>query len=469
MAETSEQTPRQTKAQSLFQYGNDAAMKGNHDYAIAMYRDALKIEPGNLLFRQALRGAQRRAYNNDPKGVGRMIGIKIQPLKAGLISTKTRKNWLGVMETCEDIFKHNPWDVGAAEDAADAAEHMDLLPLAQWLLESVVAQAGESEHFFLRLAHAYELNEKWDQAIGCWERAFRINPKNDEAKRKVRSLSASAAITRSGIGASIDRASAEYDTANSPAAIAQAEADELKRSVQTPEQRLEKELEADPSRVGLYLQLAELHKSHNRLDDAEKVLAKARKAVPDDDVVRTAHGDVQLMRLRRAIDDKKRKIKENPEDKESRDKLAQFHEKLATYELAEFRRRVEARPEDSALHLHYGRLLAVAGKHDEAIGAFQKARSDPELKPKALHQAGLSFEAKGLGKLAEKNFVEALALADANDLKLRNSLRYRLGRVCEAQGKAKEAEEYYNEVAAEDYTYEDVAERLQALNNRDTS
>ena len=83
--------------------------------------------------------------------------------------------------------------------------------------------------------------------------------------------------------------------------------------------------------------------------------------------------------------------------------------------------------------------------------------------------AGLSFEAKGLAKLAEKNFVEALALAEPNDMILRNALRYRLGRVCESQGKKKEAEDYYNEVAAEDYTYLDVAARLQALNESDAS
>ena len=116
--------------------------------------------------------------------------------------------------------------------------------------------------------------------------------------------------------------------------------------------------------------------------------------------------------------------------------------------------------------MKFGRLLAEAGKHDEAIGAFQKARSYPDLKAEALHQAGLSFEAKNLAKLAEKNYFEALTVSDPADLNIRNALRYRLGRVCEAQNKLKEAEDYYNEVAAEDYTYLDVAQRLQGLNDR---
>ena len=45
-----------------------------------------------------------------------------------------------------------------------------------------------------------------------------------------------------------------------------------------------------------------------------------------------------------------------------------------------------------------------------------------------------------------------------------NALHYRLGRVAEAQGNTEAAEEHYNEVAANDYTYLDVAQRLRNLN-----
>ena len=44
------------------------------------------------------------------------------------------------------------------------------------------------------------------------------------------------------------------------------------------------------------------------------------------------------------------------------------------------------------------------------------------------------------------------------------SLHYRLGRVAEALGNSEAAEEHYNEVAAKDYTYLDVAQRLRNLN-----
>ena len=73
-------SPELQKAKTFFQYGNDAAMKSNFDYAIAMYRQACKLVPDSMLFRQSLRGIERKKFNGDPKEVGKLVGVKNQPL-----------------------------------------------------------------------------------------------------------------------------------------------------------------------------------------------------------------------------------------------------------------------------------------------------------------------------------------------------------------------------------------------------
>src|SRR3954466_5614665 len=103
MGESSESNPNNKKAQSFFLYGNDAAMKNNYDYAIDMYRSALKLDPGNLVYRQALRGVQRRVYNNEPAKVGRLVGMKTKPMKAGLQASKARGKWIDLLDGCEDV------------------------------------------------------------------------------------------------------------------------------------------------------------------------------------------------------------------------------------------------------------------------------------------------------------------------------------------------------------------------------
>ena len=102
--------------------------------------------------------------------------------------------------------------------------------------------------------------------------------------------------------------------------------------------------------------------------------------------------------------------------------------------------------------------------HDEAIGEFQQARSSPTLKVQALYQAGLSFEANNTYKLADRSYSEALKSIEDGDTDNFLSLHYRLGRVAEALGNSDAAEEHYNEVAAKDYSYLDVAQRLRNLN-----
>ncbi len=190
------------------------------------------------------------------------------------------------------------------------------------------------------------------------------------------------------------------------------------------------------------------------------------KALPNEDVLLEAHADTQISRLRRAQAAWSRKHREQPDDPAVKAKLEQVGTMLTDYELKEFRRRAERHPEDTNIHFQLGLRLAAAQHFDEAIGSFQKSRSAPNLKLQSLYQAGLCFEAKGLPKLAERNYQEALKLVESSDQELINSLHYRLGRAAEAHGDLQAAEEHYNEVAANDYTYEDVARRLENLNRR---
>ncbi len=136
---------------------------------------------------------------------------------------------------------------------------------------------------------------------------------------------------------------------------------------------------------------------------------------------------------------------------------------LMNYELKEHTRLATLHPEDPILQLQLGKTLTRAGKPQEAIAALQVARNHPTQRVDALLHLGQCFEAMGNLKLAERNFQDALKAADQTELNLVNALHYRLGRVAEALGNTQAAEEHYNEVAANDYAYLDVADRLKNL------
>lgn len=458
----SESIPRQQRAQAFFRTGNDAALKNNFDYAIQMYLEACKLEPENLLFRQALRGAERRKFGNNPAKVGRMVGARNQPIRMRANIAKAKGQWQHVLEVCEEAFVNNPWDVAASEDAADAAEHLGQNELAQWLMESVYNQANDVG-FFRHMAHVYELNENWQKAIQCWERVKKLSPYDEEASRQINALSASATIARSGLGEAIQKP-AQGGGGGEPTA---SEIDELKQQTLSPEDRWRKEIQEHPERPGAYLNLAEFYRNQNRLDDAEKVLALGLKHLPDDTVLQMEHAEIQISRLNRHVEHWTRKAKADPKDETALAKAAQLTAKLHEYEVREYRRRLALSPDDLNLRFQLGLRFAAAGQHDAAIAEFQHARSSPMLTVRALLEAGKSFEANGVLKLAERSYndaLKAIETSDPEDQATVNSLHYRLGRVAELQGNLQAAEEHYNEVAANDYAYLDVAQRLRNLN-----
>jgi tetratricopeptide (TPR) repeat protein len=451
------------RAQALFQTGNEAALKNNHDYAIQMYREALKVDPDNLTYRQALRGVERRRFQNDPSKVGKLVGARNQPTRMRASGAKNKGRWLEAIDHCEDAFVHNPWDHHAAMIAAEAAEGMEKLVLARWFLESVAAQGMEDAHFMRQLAHAFEVTQDFERAIHCWEKVRKLVPSDDEAIRKIRGLQASATITRANLSDAIHRSNAAEADALPP------DVEDLKRQAMSPEERLRKSIAEEPNRVGLYLELADMLKRSLKLEDAEKLLAQGIRANPEEELLRESYADVQISRLQRARMGWQKRLRDIPDDPAAKSKLVQIESMLVDYQIKEHRRRAELRPDDLQNRFALGQALVKASRWDEAIAEFQKSRNDPGLRVQALLQTGLAFELKGLPKLAERNLQEALKLVDGDDATLTNLLHYRLGRVAEAQNDFKAAEEHYNEVAANDFGYEDVARRLEALNRRDDS
>ena len=91
-----------------------------------------------------------------------------------------------------------------------------------------------------------------------------------------------------------------------------------------------------------------------------------------------------------------------------------------------------------------GKILARVGDHDGAIAAFQQARTSslPSVKLDALYHSGLSFEANGAYKLAERNFREALKMLEPERQDMFLALHYQLGCTSESLGNNEAAEEH---------------------------
>ena len=111
-----------------------------------------------------------------------------------------------------------------------------------------------------------------------------------------------------------------------------------------------------------------------------------------------------------------------------------------------------------------GHNLLHFKQFDDAIPALQKGRNDSSHKVEALVWLGVAFWQKKNYALADKNLAEAQSNILVGNEKMKKDILYYRGRVAEEAGDKAAAKNFYNDVAAIDYGYKDVAKRLDQLN-----
>ena len=361
-----------------------------------------------------------------------LVGARNQPIRMRAKSARSKGNYAQALEICEEAFTHNPWDVSTAREASETAEAAGYLPLAEWYMESVQAQAKDAE-FFRHAAHVFEINEHWPKAIACWEQVKKLNPNDENANRQINSLSASATIKRAGLTEALGKKAADGCRRFGRGDGGQARAAQARSAPPRGEMA-----EGDPGEPEPDLALPE---PGGALPQPQP--ARGRREDPGPRDQGESQGSDAPAGLRRGPD--------QPHEACHRVVLA------AAQGAAGRRRRPRpsstrspsCSPTTRSRNIAAGSppaprtptsitssasALARAGLHDEAIAEFQQARSSQTHKVQALFQMGLSFEANNALKLAERSYRDALKAVEPEDVSNLNALNYRLGRVAEAHG-----------------------------------
>jgi tetratricopeptide (TPR) repeat protein len=120
--------------------------------------------------------------------------------------------------------------------------------------------------------------------------------------------------------------------------------------------------------------------------------------------------------------------------------------------------------EDYQSHYDLGVAYKEMGLVDEAIAEFQKALRGPENRVRTYEAIGQCFIEKGQNQMAATVLSRALDEKGMGDDQLVGVL-YLLGRASEALGRGDEAMQYYQRVFVVDIQFQDVADRLNALEN----
>jgi len=446
-------------AQRFYVHGLEAARKGHFDYAIQLLREACRASPESLMFRRALRAAQRQRLGNRPPG--RLAAVGTLAAKAKLRTQLARGNLAKALEACEDVLTANPWDVAALTQEASILDQLGHLDAAIWNAE-IAAQTDPNDWAANRLlATLYEKRGEYSRAIACWERVRRIRPEDKEAAARIKDLAAAETIQRGGYD---DAEHIEDVLVETPEAQAKSSAGAARG--QDRLEALRERVESDPTDLQAHLELSHLLRARRRWDEAAKLMQRALHASGGHPDAQTELAEIELDRLRFDLEMARVALQRQPNDPTLQRRAAEAEQRLNEYELREYRRRVERYPRDAKLRCELAIRLARAKLYDEAITQLQQVRSDPRQRFAALMWLGHCFFAKRIFRLAERHYRDALELlttsGQASDEHLKE-LHYLLGRTYEELADREQAQRHYEEAAAIDYGYRDVATRLQQL------
>jgi tetratricopeptide (TPR) repeat protein len=432
------------------QKAEEAARRRNYDFAVELYQQILEIDPDQGEARAGLRQALRKRHELKKSGgllrsIGGVGGIAVAKTlrKAGRHAAAIK-----ALETYLALQPLDPEGNLLLGQCLEEAQHFRSARAVYEFLAEVAPRSAEG----LKRAGAlsYRLGDH-AKALEYYERALAADPRDQESLKARKDLSAERAI-RSSQSGEIEHSRDQIKDKEEARSLERAQRihlseDELREELGRLEARY-----AEAPDPELMVKLAD---TCEKLKDPETALEWIERALSyrkDSFELVARAGDLRAKVLRKAV---ARAGKEG--DDEAANRLEQ---ELFAFEVADFRRRVELRPNDTGLRLQLGRRLARVGDQDGAIGELQKAVADPRMRREAQVLLAQCFQSKGYLDLARREYERALEGQPSTDERGKEIL-YNLGAIAEAEGDPAQARTLYARIFEMDIGYRDVAAKME--------
>jgi tetratricopeptide (TPR) repeat protein len=465
------------RLQSVFEHARRSAEKGERDYAHDLYTQCLIDDPANLIYLQHLLANLSQKFGNSKKG-STFTAIKITRPRMALSKAADKGQWREAFEAAAEALKLNPWDISTLLAVAEAYEAVKADECQLFVLRWAMDASPKDVNVNRSAGRLLGRMGQFDQAIGCWKRVLSVKPIDEEASKAVSQLGVEQAIRKGGYqqellhGALADASKLEASVRSNAQSgagrgvEASGRSSSLKSTAQDASERereLRGQIDAVPAEIPPYLELADLFISQERFREAQQVLTRALDASGGGDLtIRERIEDAQLRRAHEQVQIAKRRA-EVEKSEEAKALAKRMAAQANQAELEVYAARSAREPGNLRLHYELGLRFKRAGKFREAIQAFQAASDDPRLEAQIQVQLGESFQHIRQFRLALGSFEAAIAAADSMQLDTRKLALYRAGVLALEMDERERAEKYLTELAAVDFGYRDVADRLDKL------
>lgn len=441
------------RLQSLFEFGTKNATIGNYDYATDMYGQCLAGDPGNPIYVRAFLDNLNKKYGDNKRG-SKLAGMKTLGSKAALKKAVAMKQWPDVVKSGLDILKENPWDVGALADLGRACEAMDYDEGQVEYLRQALDFDKEDPNTNRLLGRAYDRTGQFNLAIECFQRVLRAVPRDEEATRAMSNLAVKRTIAKGG-----------YEDAETTkdVRVSKRNTDDLEEAeVLSPEEKLIRAIDKDPTDKNAYIELNDLYIKDEIFDKALALMKKALQATGGDIMLRERYEDAQLRLARQQtqIAENKAKAENTPE---AIALYKRMKEEQNAQEMEIYGKRCERYPTNLGFKYELATRLKRAGKFQDAIKLFQDCRSDLKRKGLVLLSLGDCFYSIKQYRLALQSYEAAAGEIPDRDPDMYKDVVYKAARLAEHLQEWESAEKHYNHLAAVDFGYKDVAQRLDKI------
>ena len=449
-------------AADCWKKGSEAMIKENWDYAIEMFGKAVALVPDNLLYRQTLRGVERKKYGDNGSGA-KMSGLRLTKVRTRIKACRLKKDWSGIDRATEDGLKINPWDAALLFDLGIAARERGFTEVATDAMRNAVVNNTKNKDYARELAELLESRGDYNEASKIWLRLAKLDPMDSHARTKSMQVLTDNVIDRGGYeGAESTRdAMADDEVARR---LKSGTGGQVDGPGQSEEADLVHAVRREPESVENRLKLGSHYRKAGKLEEAAATTREALEISGGDAAIREALEDIELDQLRANLNLAKENAARETDNQEAQQNVRAINGELIQREIEVFSTRVERYPNDLKLKFELGSRYVRIKNYVQAIPLFQVCVKDNRIEARALTSLGKCFIAEKKGKLAKRQFEKAVeSVNQLDDPDLYKEANYWLARLLEEDGDQSAAEHHYTEVLAVDYEYKDALARLEGL------
>lgn len=438
-----------------------------------MWRNAVKLDPENQEFRTQLRFAQRQMHGNNGS-VSTMARLNVRKYRSKSKKAAAKENWDEADSIAEEGLSVNPWDAPLLMEVGRACMERGFHNVAAINFKFAVDQESDNKEYNRQLAFALEAQAKYNEAIKIWDRIYKMDPMDSEARTKVTQLNAKQVMDHGGYEDADDtRDVKKQDKEEAPRSAYDdfdpgAKKEEVVGPGMSVEADMQRAIRKNPEVLEPYIKLGQFYRTNKRFEEAAEVLQQALEVSGGDLAVREQLEDVQLDIRRHNFELAKSAASADPSDEVAKENALALREELLKQEISVFSSRIETYPRDSKLKYELAKRLAQVKQFEKAIPLLQKASADQRLTADVGVLLGRCFIAVNKPTLAVSSLNKAIPAINTHDRPdLFCEAHYLLGKLMEAKKDYAKAEEHYNEVIGVDYGFRDALQRLEKMQGRE--